>query len=213
MKYKISNIASIHVIENHTNSTFKHPKLYQQKRMITGKEETIVPIITSEYPNEIDFAIWGLLPDKFDQDWNVFQEHIDTLTVKIDNIRNDFMQKELNIRPCLVIVTGFYTSFLENGKIQEYYITKENNTPFYLAGCYNQLNDGFLTFSLLLKKQKKELKKFQNLDKYIPIVIDETMKQDWLSNKISITDLKKVSLLQTKLKILKNTHGIQLNEC
>ncbi|WP_083194581.1 SOS response-associated peptidase family protein [Wenyingzhuangia fucanilytica] len=192
MKFKISNMATPEALIEFTGIPLKHPELYKKSYMITGKEETIVPIITQENKQEISFAIWGLLPENYDEDWLEFQNLVDTLTIKSDELKNnEFINKIKNINRCLILVTGFFTTYLKNGKTHQYFISAKENHPFYLAGYYNKLDDGFLTFTLLLTPQNEIIKKYQNLTKYMPTILDsEDDKNLWLSDEITINQIE-----------------------
>jgi len=160
MKYKLSNTASIKELEEFTGLPLKHPNVYAKSPIITGFQEAITPVITENNPKEIEFGIWGLLPDNFNEDWEVFQNAIDTLTINPSNIDEDILFNEsLNLKKCVVAVTGFFTSYLHNGKIYPYYVYSENKDPFFLAAYYNTLTDGFITFSIVLNTVDSNIKK------------------------------------------------------
>lgn len=195
-------MASINALTGFTGIPLKHPGLYKKSYIITGKEETIVPVITQENQKEISFAIWGLLPENYDDDWLDFQDLVDTLTIKSDELENNvFIEKIKNINRCVILVTGFFTNYLENGKTHQYYVSTTNNQPFYLAGYYNKLSDGFLTFSLLLTHQNEMIKKYQNLTKYMPTIIDSEFKDLWLSDDLTTNDVKDFIQKPTSLKL------------
>lgn len=203
-------MASKNALVEFAGIPLKHPELYKKSYIITGKEETIVPVITQENQHEISFAIWGLLPENYDEDWLEFQDLVDTLTVKIDELKNNEVIDQLeNINRCLILVTGFFTTYLKEGKTHQYYVSAKNNTPFYLAGYYNKLNDGFLTFTLLLSPQNEAIKKYQNLTKYMPTIINSDYKNLWLSDDITLNHIEdfiqKTSYMPLNITQVNNT--------
>lgn len=221
MKYKISNTADPKELVAFAKVPLKFPELYQQQFVITGEKETIVPIITKENTQEISFGIWGILPNNYNEDWEDFQNVIDTLTIKHNDLEDEYFLKNiLKIQRCLILVTGFFTTYFKNGKTHQYYASKKGRKPFYLAGCYSKLQDGFLTFALLLKEQDKFFEKIQNLSNYMPMVVDEKIKELWLSDekdyktivdKVRKTDLSEfeITLIDEEFsKKLKNNHSI-----
>ncbi|MGY5354264.1 SOS response-associated peptidase family protein [Wenyingzhuangia sp. IMCC45467] len=210
MKIRISNMATKQELVEFTGIPLKHPELYKKSYIITGKEETIIPIITQENSKEISYGIWGLLPKNYNDDWLEFQDLVDTLTVKSDELKNNILIDKLeNINRCLILVTGFFTTYLRDGKTYQYHIVAQNQKPFYVAGYYNKLNDGFLTFTLLLTHQNEAIKKYQNLTKYMPTIIDSGYKNLWLSDDITIDNLEgfiqKSSSLQLNITEVKNS--------
>ncbi len=92
----------------------------------------------------------------------------------------------------LIPITGFFTSYLRNGQVFPYFVGLKSGKPFYLAGIYNKLDDGFLTTALLLGKANTFIKQFQNIVDCMPLVILERNKRAWLdedTDKNEISDL------------------------
>ncbi len=207
MKYKISNTADQKELVEFAKVPIKFPELYKPQFVITGKKETIVPIITEENTQEVSFGIWGILPNNYNEDWADFQSVIDTLTIKHNDIENEYFLKDiLKIQRCLILVTGFFTTYFKNGKTHQYYASKKGNKPFYLAGCYSKLEDGFLTFALLLKEQDKFFEKIQNLTNYMPMIVDEKKKELWFSDeknyKTIVDKVRKTDLSEFEITLI-----------
>ena len=83
MFYKISNIASRESIENKFDVSFEFPKIYKPQGLIDGLKESTIPVITISDPTKVTYAIWGLLPENFEDNWSVFQDVANTLNVKL----------------------------------------------------------------------------------------------------------------------------------
>jgi len=207
MRYKFSNIAQKNTLENFAGVPLKFPKIYQPSPVITGDEETIVPIITQENPTCIDFGIWGLLPKDYDEDWQTFQNVIDTLTVVHEETEGNALYEDANnLNRCVVLATGFFTTYLHEGKTYPYYVYQKNEEPFYMAGYYSKLDDGFITITLLLKKIEPQLEKILNISKYIPKILDTTAKKQWLSKHSTKKTLDLLINTPTPLRL--NSHSI-----
>lgn len=192
MFYKLSNIATRQVIEREFEKQYEYPNLFQSCPVINGLKESTLSIITAHKPNNIQFAIWGLLPEDFEDNWDVFQNVTNTLNVNLEQLnKNDpFYDDALNNRRCLIIVTGFFTSFLHNGSIQTYHIHLKNNQPFCIAGVYNRLNDGFLTSSILITKVRDSFSNIPNLSIYKPLILKPELYRDWLDEDLSFSELE-----------------------
>lgn len=192
MFYKLSNTATRQVIEREFKKQYEYPNLFQSCPVINGLKESTLSIITAHKPSNIQFAIWGLLPEDFEDNWDVFQNVTNTLNVNLEQLnKNDpFYDDALNNRRCLIIVTGFFTSFLHNGTIQPYHIHLKNNQPFCIAGVYNRLNDGFLTSSILITKVRDSFSKIPNLSIYKPLVLKPELYRDWLDEDLSFSELE-----------------------
>ncbi|WP_010178270.1 SOS response-associated peptidase family protein [Aquimarina agarilytica] len=211
MKYKISNTAARETLEAHVGMPLKYPNIYVSNPVVTGFEETIVPLIISDNDKEIEYGIWGLLPDNYHEDWQVFQTIIDTLTIeKKDFISNTFLKDSVNLKRCAVIVTGFFTTYLYKGEIFPFYVYAKNKKPFYLAGYYNKLADGFITFSILLNKVEPSIKKIQNLSDYSPKILSKNEKDVWVSNSSTNNDITKLLEKDSQLELKSHTIAKEL---
>lgn len=202
MFYKLSNTATRHQIEREFDVTFEFPKLYQPTAVINGLEETLLPIVTTEKPGKVNFAIWGLLPKALEENWDIFQHLTNTLNVNVEHLdsNNPVYSEALDNRRCLIITTGFFVSALFEGRMYPYHVYLEDHKPFAIAGVYNQLQDGFLTCSILIKKTDDSLREVPNLLNYKPVIFDKRDGHHWLNNKFKYENLKDLVLSHQTLQ-------------
>ncbi|WP_452231869.1 SOS response-associated peptidase family protein [Lacinutrix sp. MEBiC02595] len=195
MFYKLRNTASLKQIEQKFNKKFTYPKLYRPVKVINGFKEASLPIITMEKPKVIDFSIWGLLPTDFEENWAVFQNISNTLNVDIKDIneKDPFLSEALNKRRCLIIVTGFYTTYISNGKIKSFQVFRKNNVPFCLAGIYNELSDGFKTCSILITTSNHSNgKPIPSFSEKEPLALKKKYYDYWLDKSNTFSDFKAI---------------------
>lgn len=179
---KLSNTAEREMIEGELMMTFKFPNLYQPEMIIDGSEESILPVVTSDNPKILNYAIWGLLPQNYNDEWSDFQSVFNSLAVSRDEVITSSLYKDSFYRSrCLIIVTGFLISHLYNGSIHPYIVYHKEKKPFCLAGVYTVLEDGFITCSLIMKESSHIVKKIQNLNSTMPIVLNKSQQKKWLS--------------------------------
>lgn len=192
MFYKLSNTAKINEIEHVFNAKFEFPKLYEPCSFINGLEESTLPIIIANNPSQIRFGIWGMLPQSLIENWKVFQNLTNTLNINVDHLDLDdsLYTEALEHRRCIVITTGFFTSGLYKGKIYPHHVYLPDHQPFGIAGVYNKLKDGFLTFSILIKKTHNELGAIPNIMHYKPLIFDEKDRTHWLNQSFHCDNLK-----------------------
>ena len=192
MFYKLSNTAKREVIEDEFDVIFEFPKLYKPAAVINGLEESLLPIITMENSQKVDFAIWGLLPKSLEDNWEIFQSLTNTLNVNVEHLdfKDQLYSEALDKRRCLIITTGFFTSALHNGKMYPHHVYLKNHKPFTVAGVYNKLEDGFITCSILVKKTNDSLKEIPNLLNYKPVIFDVRDRKHWLNNRFEYENLK-----------------------
>lgn len=193
MYFKISNTATKEIIEKITNASFKYPNLYRPQIIINGLNEVTIPIIKMEEQSEISFAIWGLLPEKYKEDWTVFQNISNTLNLHVARMNSNLWYVDsLKKRRSIVPVTGFFTSLIKNGCSYPYYISLKSDKPFFLASIHNILDDGFVTCSLLVGEPNLFIRNYQNTVNSMPILISKEQKEDWLHKDTTLTRIKQI---------------------
>ncbi|MBO0321429.1 SOS response-associated peptidase family protein [Muricauda sp. CAU 1633] len=193
MIYKLSNVAERTEIEEEFGLHFKYPHLYTPSAIIDGFKETNISVVTTEDKHKISFAIWGLMPQDFKEDWHIFQNNANTLNVQLQDLeRVKWMKESFTKRRCLIIVSGFYTHLLKNGKMHTYYVSLENEKPFYLAGVYNVLEDGFQCCALVMAKTNAFVSSYHDISDLAPIIIPKAHADLWLANEFDIDNLKDI---------------------
>lgn len=204
MFYKLSNTASRKTIEKEFNVRFEFPKLYKPVSVINGLEESILPIITIDDPTKVKFGIWGLLPQELEDKWIVYQNFMNTLNTNVEqlDLKNSLYEKALDERRCVVIVTGFFTSVIDDGKMYPYHVHLEKYKPFAVAGIYNQLEDGFITCSILINKTTKDMINVPNILSYNPVIFDAEGQYMWLNPSLNYDDLNDVIFSQKSLEFV-----------
>jgi len=179
---KISNMIDKDTVESTFKATFRYESLYRKQPVINGGVESSLSIITQENPREISFAIWGLLPSTYQDEWSYFQSVYHTLNCTIDELNNTpFFDTCLESQRCLVLVSGFFIYHLKNGVLHPYYVYHDQGLPISFGGVYTQLDDGFLTVALLMKESNDIVSKIQNIESTMPHIIEEKDRDDWLS--------------------------------
>ncbi|WP_430409358.1 SOS response-associated peptidase [Kordia sp.] len=207
MCYKISNTASKEEIESIFNATFRFPKLHTKMPVIDGLAESSVSIIKMSKKEEVTLAIWGLLPRTFQEDWQYFQNVQNTLNVDLKGIGEDpKYQNALQERRCLIIATGFFTYYLHEGNLYPYYVHLPSNKPFAIAGVYNELDDGFVTCSIMVSKANDFIQEIHNSDTFMPVVLDKFNQNMWLSAHTSEKLIK--TIIETTSELPFQAHTI-----
>ncbi len=187
MYFRLSNTAQKEIIEKWTGASFKYPNLYSPQVLINGLNEVSIPIISMEENDKLVWSIWGMLPKNYVEDWVVFQNLSNTLHFHIKAMNSNlWYAAALRSSRCLIPVTGFFTSYIKNGESFPHFISRKNGDPFYLAGIYTILEDGFYTCSLLLGKANTFIEKTQNMVHTAPLIIDRTDTKSWLDHNTSL---------------------------
>lgn len=191
MIYKLSNAVERKVIETEFGIPFKYPHIYAPSLIINGFNETNLSVVTMESPYEVNYAIWGLMPQHFKEDWHIFQNNANTLNVGLRELENiQWMKESLEQRRCLIVVSGFYTHLLHNGGTSTYHLYKPSQKPFLLAGVYNVLEDGFYCGALITSSADSSISSYHDLSNMVPVVIRKEDMGFWLSQDTSLDQAK-----------------------
>ena len=191
MFYKLSNRANREQIEEEFEAQFKYPGIYSAHNVIDGLRESTLSIITSNKPSTIVPSIWGILPSNFSDDWKVFQKFMNTLNIPDDAIDSEsWYSKAFESRRCLLLVTGYYTYFVSEGALYPFLISHASGKPFCLAGIYNQLEDGFLTTSLITVKANDAIREIHNLSDQMPLTVPKRWRKRWLDKTIPLNEIR-----------------------
>jgi putative SOS response-associated peptidase YedK len=190
MFYKLSNSSELETIEEEFSRKHNFPNLYKSKTILNGLKEVTVSIITAQDPDQINHAIWGLLPKGFDDDWKSYQSVDNTLNINLDKVdaSDELYYNALTTNRCIVITSGFFTSRLHEGKLFPYHVHLKDHRPFGIAGVYNMLEDGFITCSILVTKANRAFENIPNLSKNKPLVFKNGDFSKWLDTSKSYQD-------------------------
>lgn len=199
MYYTLSNMAEKELLEQEFNVRMAYPNLYRRNPLINGLKEEHLSIITSERQDEIVPAIWGMLPENYMEDWVSFQNVTNTLNLNEKLFDTEaWYTKALVKRKCLVLVTGFFTSYLRNGDVYPFHVGLASEKPFALAGIYNRLQDGFLTCSIITTRACEFIQKIQNIGTTMPLILPKEYQTDWLGHEMDTAALGKFASLEDK---------------
>ena len=82
----------------------------------------------------------------------------------------------------------------------------KSNEPFAIAGVYNELDDGFVTCSIIVSKANDYIKKIHNSGISMPVVFGTLNQNLWLNADMSDESIEK--LIQTDSKLPFKAHTI-----
>ncbi|MFS4446494.1 SOS response-associated peptidase [Maribacter sp. 2307UL18-2] len=193
MYYKLSNTASKETLEKSLGRPFKYPQLYNENILINGFEEATIPVVSMNEKDVITPAIWGILPQNYQEDWSIFQNICNTLNTPLESMStNLWYAKSLINKRCLIPVTGFFTSYLSNGVIHPFYFTRDLGLPFCLAGIYTVLDDGFLSCSIITCNADDIIRRVHNVGQTMPMILDEELHSAWLQEGVEMNEIKEI---------------------
>ncbi|MHA7941789.1 SOS response-associated peptidase family protein [Formosa sp. 3Alg 14/1] len=201
MFYQISNIANRVSVEDTLSAKFKFPHLYKPKKRIDGTAESVLPILTAKDNKHLQYAIWGMLPESFRGDWKPYQNNQNTLNIKTGTLKKHLeFYRDSEVKRCLVPMTGYMDFSMSEGEVTPFFVNHTKNTPFCVAGIYNQLEDGFFTFSIIIQDHLDEHS--NSISKFQPAILKRELHDRWLNPKIDTLHA---------LELLEESHDYILN--
>ncbi|MDO4377719.1 MAG: SOS response-associated peptidase family protein [Erysipelotrichia bacterium] len=134
------------------------------------------------FPGDIVLTITEFGPALMNWGYNLFTKKI--INTRIESIKElNYYDQDYRHNKCLIAVSGFYE--WSNDK-QCYYMTLKN-TPFYLAGIY-QNNQPFNHFSIITTRAEQTY----NIHQRIPLVFSRMEAAAYLNNQYTIEQLSQI---------------------
>jgi putative SOS response-associated peptidase YedK len=187
MCYYISITPGQTDIEKVFGALFTQPESYRHVYSASAFSYPLMPIISNENPQAIDFYQWGLITFWVRDIETANKIRQRTLNARSETIfekpsfRNSILSKR-----CLVLADGFFEWRHNNKKKYPYYITLEGHTPFAIAGIWDawmnpETMQEVRTFSVITTAANPLLEKVHNTRKRMPVILPEERQKRWLS--------------------------------
>jgi putative SOS response-associated peptidase YedK len=191
MCYNISISLDRERVEERFEAKCGEPHLFRTIYHASGFSSPLLPIITNQNPDTIQFFHWGFIPV-----WVKDEKRAHTIRVKTLNARSETIFDKPSFRNsilkkrCLVIVDGFYEWRHVEGKKYPYYITLLRGGIFSLAGIWdtwtNKENGEMKnTFSIITTRANALLEKIHNTKKRMPVIIQQEREREWLKKDLT----------------------------
>jgi putative SOS response-associated peptidase YedK len=133
-----------------------------------------------------------------------FQDVFNTLNVKMELLQNDnkVYNNALKKRRRVILGTGFYTTLLTKGSVERCHVHLPDFEPFPIAAIFNQLNDGFLTCSLVVTDANESFKNIPNISTLKPLVLNDNELKQWLDISTSIDQINRLCANHNSLNFI-----------
>lgn len=202
MCYNISNpTKSEKVLEKRLGATY--PKKLGQLQInfsVSGFTHPLLPVLTSELPNEFQLLNWGLIPKWTPNSDLAKQFSNNNLNSKSETIfeKRSFSEPIMK-RRCIIPITGFFEWRDINKTKYPYYIKLKDEDIFCLGGIYDEWLDRetaevLNTFSIITTEANSLMAKIHNLKLRMPFILPKEKEKVWLDPTLSEAEIK--SLMQ-----------------
>ena len=173
------------------NALFPQGDLFQAVYHASAFQHPLWPILTNRQPHTLEFYQWGLIPH-----WCKNNEDAEKISNMTANCMGETAFQKPSFRQaigknrCLVPVTGFFEWHTIGKKKYPFYIYKNDNEIFSLAGIYDnwvnkESGEIFNTFSILTTTANSLLAKIHNSKKRMPVILPLETENDWIDPSLS----------------------------
>ena len=152
--------------------------------LASGFERPVLPVISNDKPDEIQFFQWGFIPKGLKINYNEFLSKYNTLNAKSETILESRLYCDaVRNQRCLVLCTGFFEwkSIKIKGKKKKekipYYISLKDDEMFVFAGIWNEYTDSssgeiIKTYSVITTQANKLIAEIHNTKKRMPVILE-----------------------------------------
>lgn len=173
--------------------------LFNDQFIVNGFEHPLMPVITDEKPEEVQYFKWGFMPGKVKtlELGTEFLNKYNTLNAKAEDIENSRLYGDSFMhRRCLVLCSGFFEwRKVKNEKIP-YYITLKNDELFVFAGIWNRTTDDrgktMDSYAILTIEANELLSQIHNTKCRMPLILSPDDANKWISPGLSPEELGKI---------------------
>lgn len=173
---------------------------YMQANIVAAFQNPILPVILQNEPENIRFFQWGLIPS-----WVKNREMAENIRKSTYNARSEGIFEKPSFRTtvknkrCLVLVHGFFEWHERNSSKYPYYIRREDNQAFALAGLSDTWTDKesgeiIETISIITTRANTLLQRIHNTKKRMPVILNPDKEFSWLDSSLHKKDIQ--SLLE-----------------
>jgi putative SOS response-associated peptidase YedK len=189
--YSINNKKPENIVKAGLVSMDKLAKL-PKKLVVNGFERPMMPVISNQNTNDIDFYQWGFVPSSVNSKSGAeeFIKRYNTLNAKSETAsESKAFGNSIDSQRCLILASGFFE--WQHAKKQKipYYITLTNESLFAFAGIWDSWIDEdrqkHFTYSILTTQANELMSRIHNTKKRMPIILSFDQLNVWLSAQIN----------------------------
>lgn len=186
MCYTIKIDLSREELEKRFGARFTDPDNYTPGSRISAFSLPLLPVVTSDQPQEISLFTWGLIPY-----WIKQAKDAENIRMKTFNARSESLSEKpsyrslLNRKHCLVLANGFYEWQTIGREKVPYYIGIREQSAFALAGLFDrwlnrETGEVIPTFTVITTRANPMMEKIHNIKKRMPVILAPEHEKPWL---------------------------------
>ncbi|RYY89538.1 MAG: SOS response-associated peptidase [Chitinophagaceae bacterium] len=152
-----------------------------------GFEFPLMPVITSQEPDQVQAYHWGLIPHWAPSLAEAQKLRAQTLNAKSETVyEKPAFRSYIPKRRCIVLADGFFEWMDFNKKKYPHYIQAADGAVFAFAGIYShwtepETGELFRTFSILTTAANPLLARIHNSKERMPVILAPEEWEAWLN--------------------------------
>jgi putative SOS response-associated peptidase YedK len=169
------------------SASFPKKTSFKRQYHVSSFDLPKLPVITNEYPKQIQLFSWGLVPF-----WVKDMKAAGEIRLKTMNARAESIYEKPSFRHaaeqkhCLILADGFFEWQEYLGKNYPYYIRLKDHEPFAMAGLWDVWVDAVTseelrTYTVITTKANPLMEKIHNKKKRMPVILRRENEEDWIS--------------------------------
>lgn len=164
---------------------------YYEYYLADGFEHRYMPVTTTEAPDRVEKAIWGLVPKWISTSQQAKDIANMTLNAKSETIyEKSSFKNYIGTQRCLIWTNGFFEHRWEDPKGKQktpYFIYMKDKKPFCFGGVYSiwarpDTGELLKTYSIITTEANALMSEIHNNKKRMPLILTEDIRDKWLTN-------------------------------
>ncbi|UTW60641.1 SOS response-associated peptidase [bacterium SCSIO 12741] len=155
---------------------------------VAGFDFPVMPVVTNEQPDRLQFFQWGLIPS-----WTKSVDDAKLIRTRTLNARSETAWEKPSFRSaikskrCLVPATGFYEWMEFQKKKYPHYIHLKDQSIFSFAGIWEEWADQesgeiHSTYSILTTEANPFMARIHNTKKRMPVMLSPDQERQWIGD-------------------------------
>ncbi len=181
----------------------KQLDLFQEQQFVKGFDYPLMPVVSSDKPEEIQLFRWGFVPPHINSNEKAqeFLSRYNTLNAKAETLfQSRLFSDSIRSRRCLVLCSGFFEwRHKEPGKKNtekySFYVTLKDEGMFVFGGIWEQFTDRqtgemVSTYAIITTPANELMELIHNSKKRMPLIIEPEKALKWLEPNLSDNEIQ-----------------------
>ncbi|MBT3383921.1 MAG: SOS response-associated peptidase [Prolixibacteraceae bacterium] len=177
--------------------------LFSDQQFVKGFDFPLMPVISSDKPEDIQMFRWGFVPPhiRSDKKAKEFLNRYNTLNARSETIFESRLFNEvIHKQRCLVLCSGFFewrhkNPGKKNSEKYPFYVSLKDDGMFVFGGLWEKFTDQSTgeiihTYAIVTTPANELMEIVHNNKKRMPLIIEPEKALNWLGTDLSENEIK-----------------------